>query len=148
VRFEPVDTYAKKVVDEAFSLPAVSNSPFGTNIIWSDAFDVENRPMLCLLDILDSLTGSIEPVPTFAFRSAVLSEDQAPPFFPLVESLLHNVDEGYVAAAESPIEGKGKGACKIPEVLRVGLSAFLDKRCPGIVMSHKYRKCQTKSVLN
>lgn len=136
MRFEPVDTYAKKVVDAAFSLPAVSNSPFGTNVLWSDAFDVENRPMLCLQDILHSLTGSIEPVPTFAFRSAVLSEDQAPPFFPLVESLLHNVDEGYVAAAESPIEGKRNDACKIPEVLRGSLSAFLNERCPGITMSH------------
>lgn len=131
VQFEPVDAYARKVVEETFSMMFGKGCYLDPAPMWPDAHDNENKPTLCLENILQSLRGPFEAVRTFAFRSAVLFEKQPPPFFPLVESLL-GVEEEYHCGSESLMGGSEEDAYGVPALLRSGLSAFLEKRCPGL----------------
>lgn len=132
--FEPVDEYANKVVAEVFQQLEEQKQMSTSVVKWADAYGDEAKSKLRIRDILDHLEGNVESVPAYAFRSAVLFSKRPLPFLPIAESLVDRRD----VRAENDDDGIGDSlplAVKIghiPPILREGLVAFFNKRCPSI----------------
>ncbi|CAJ1962100.1 unnamed protein product [Cylindrotheca closterium] len=131
--FEPVDEYANKVVKEVFQQLEEQKLESTSDVKWADAYEEETKPKLRIRDILYHLEGDVEPVPAYAFRSAVLFSEHPLPFLPLAKSLVdrrdtrveNDFDESLPIAVENG---------QIPPLLQEGLLAFLKTRCPSITI--------------
>lgn len=130
--FDAVDVYANKVVHEVFQQLEQRKFESTSAMKYADAYGEEAMPKLCIQDILSHLEGQVESVPAYAFRSAVLFSERPLPFLPLANTMLDHRDSRFENKDGLNDEPAAKG--QIPPLLREGLLAFFQKRCPRMTI--------------